>query len=120
VKVEMTGGQLKAAMGGAKMAKDAVDGAKKVKKNAVGKQGKSVTRLCEDVQLHRKYTKMFYKNNNSFAIRVSGGPQILSICDKRLKKPALERLCTQAMNTLNFHERSEMDVHAMVMHKLGK
>jgi hypothetical protein len=42
------------------------------------------------------YTKMFYKNNNSFGLRVAGGFQIFSICDKRLEKPDLE---TESLST---------------------
>jgi hypothetical protein len=119
-KIDMTGGQLKAAMDGSKKTakpagEPAAGGAKKTKKSAAGGD-----RLSDVLHMGRKYNKMFYKANNSYGIRIAGGAQIISICDKSLDVTALAALALQATNTLNSHKRTEKAVYTMVMHKLGR
>ena len=52
-----------------------------------------------------KFVVMYYKHNNSFGVRHSGGgKQVLSVCKKGLAKPVLEDLAHKAKRSLEMGE----------------
>jgi hypothetical protein len=65
-----------------------------------------------------KFVIMYYKHNNSFGVRHSGGgKQVLSVCKKGLAKPVLEDLAHKAKRSLEMGE-DPLDTRCVVKLKL--
>ena len=65
-----------------------------------------------------KYIVMYYKHNNSFGVRQSGGgKQVLSVCKKGLAKDVLSDLAHKAKRSLEMGD-DPLETRIVVKHKL--
>ena len=65
-----------------------------------------------------KYVVMYYKQNNSFGVRQSGGgKQVLSVCKKGLAKDVLSDLAHKAKRSLEMGD-DPLETRIVVKHKL--
>jgi hypothetical protein len=78
---------------------------KEAPKNQTPKKKDLPKKQTPEKDTRLKFVVMYYKHNNSFGVRHSGGgKQVLSVCKKGLAKPVLEDLAHKAKRSLEMGE----------------